>query len=291
MIYLFAALAIAKQMPNTSTITPAPVPSTTAVQTPLKLTVPLAPEPNKVVITVNGHQITAKEIFGYLWDWDAAQVGQALTVIELIRQEAVKQGVNVTQAEVEQQVTTEIQQLMARVPRGTSQDDALKMSRVTISRIELGSRAQLLLKKISDKSFNPNDFVRVQTLIIRAKTQDKTQEKAIADANMAKANEAYAALVKGDPWEKVFAAYATEAATQPNNGELGWVKAELDASKIGGFTKPVQTPNGIQIFKLENRGQNAVAGELDVAKARYQSTAQKEIVERLQKEAKITTSY
>jgi hypothetical protein len=271
---------------------------TLAIQKPVPTpsTVPALPPPTKVVISVNGHTITAKELEGYLWDWNASQVGQALITLELIRQEAAKTGVVVSESEVKDKVDLEAQMIAARGPKGIPVDEALRKVGVPRSRIELGIRAQLLMEGIAGKSFKGVDFDRVATIIVRPKTQSSDDMKTA----VSNADAAYAALQKGDDWGKVLTEYATDSQVVKNQGELGWVKidqfpdpakAELATLKSGGFTKPVITPNGIQIFKLETRGKDGTAAEMSSLKSQYLSSAERDIVARLQKNAKITTSF
>jgi parvulin-like peptidyl-prolyl isomerase len=254
------------------------------------------PVPTKVVVTVNGHPITAKEIQAYLWDWDAPQVGQVLTIFELIRQEAEKQGVVASPADVKQKVDAQITQMMASAQAKTSRAQFIKDRHVPVSQIVLGARAQILVDKIAEKSFKPADFVRVETIVVRAKSQAADD----LQAAITKGNAAYAALQKGDAWEKVLPAFASDPQTIQNNGEIGWIpvtefptpaRAELGTLKVGGYTKPVQTPNGIQIFKLEARGKDVTPAELEQVKQRYVHSAESDIVQKLRQNAKITDSY
>jgi parvulin-like peptidyl-prolyl isomerase len=257
---------------------------------------PATPDASKVVITVNGHPITAKEVQAYLWDWNAVQVGTALTTFEIIHQEAAKQGVSVTKDEIKKKIDSMLTDAMSRDPKKPTREQFIKDHQVHLSQAELGIKAQLELDKIAEKSFKAADFIRVATIVIRPKSPSADD----VQASITKGNAAYASLQKGDSWEKVLPAFASEPQSIQNNGELGWVllsefpaptRTEVGTLKIGGYSKPVQTPNGIQIFKLEARGKDVPATELDQVKARYVQSAEQEIVTKLKANAKITTSY
>lgn len=258
---------------------------------------PAPPAPDKVVITVNGHTILAKEVEGYLWEWNAAQVGQALTAFALISQEATKQGIVLKDADVRSKVNMEVQRILASAPKGSATtDEALKARGVARSRIEFGVRAQMLMEALAGKDFKAEDFVRVSTLIVRPKTESAVD----VQDSLSKANNAYTALEKGDLWDKVLSSYGTDPQAARNHGDLGWLKldqfpptsrAELVSLKVNGYTKPVQTPNGLQIFRLEARGKDATPQDLSEVKARLLATQERDIMDRLQKQAKITTAY
>jgi hypothetical protein len=257
---------------------------------------PALPAPNKVVVTVNGHPILAKEVEAYLWEWNAPQVGQLLTVLELLRQEAAKENVTVTPEEVQQKVNIQVEQLMAGAPKGAKTSDVLMARNMSPSRLNLMVRGQLTLEKLAAKQFKPTEFVRIATIIVHPKSAAAADQQEA----LTKVGAAYSALKKGDSWDTVLKAYATEPQSIQSNGELGWrsedqfpaaTRMELDTMKLNGFTKPIQTPTGYQIFRLETRGKDASPGELAEAKVQFVSQEERAIVQHLQQGAKIVNSY
>lgn len=257
---------------------------------------PTAPPPDKVVLTVNGQAIKAKELDAYLWDWKVDQVAQTIAVFTLITQECKKLGIVIDPAEVKRRVDMQVQQIVATAPKGTSVSAALKAKGASKSLIEFQNRAQLMLEKLASKDFKKENYYQVSTLVIRP----KSETAADLQAALTSATSAYTSLLKGDPWEKVISLNATEANNINGHGEIGWVpvdqfpksvQSDLSTLPIGGYTRPAQTNNGLQIFRLEAKGKDATPAQLTELRGRYLGSQERDLVGRLQKNAKIVTSY
>jgi parvulin-like peptidyl-prolyl isomerase len=270
------------------------LPAILALQVPL--TVPAPPSGDKPVITVNGHAILARDVAPYLWDWKASEVGQQLIVKELVEQEAAKRSVKITDAEINERVQQATAQLAARMPKGMNLEDFLKQQGYPGSLIVLQCRVGMLLEKLTQLDFKLDDYVMVSTIIIQPKDQTTTSLSTALKA----ANDASTALQKGDNWDKVVLQYASDQRAASNHGELGWrpvsefppeISKDIRTIKDNGYTQPVQTANGFQIFRVERHGAEATAGEMTELKGRYQTLLERSLLERLRKEAKITTAY
>jgi hypothetical protein len=257
---------------------------------------PALPAPDKVVIKVNDHAITAHDLEPYVWDWASYAVGQELINYEMIRQAAEKRGIKIADADVEQAVSNELQRDQTQFPKGMPVQEAMRRSGRTRSRLALQIRSSLLLQKMVMLDFDQAKFVRVSTIVIRPKTQSAADVQTALTA----AKTAYDALQRGMDWDKAIQQYATDQQAQLQHGEIGWVqiadfpevtRPELPSLKLMSYTNPVITSNGIQIFRLEARGKDATPGELSQLKATYQQRAAKPLLDKLRADAKIETAY
>src|SRR5580658_7475932 len=116
MTFLLAALILG-QAPA-QVITPAPPAPKALAPAPtvpaISLDPPKLPAPDAVVLTVNGHGFTAKELEAYLWDRFAAKVGDEFVNYELVKDEAAKQNVVVTDAEVSKKIHDGLQMFVSQ---------------------------------------------------------------------------------------------------------------------------------------------------------------------------------
>ena len=223
-------------------------------------------------------------------------MAQILASLAIVEQAAAQRGITVSDAELHTRMTTELQQIQPRVPKGQDLLKFLRDHAVPPSRIAISIRTQMLLEKLADIDFKPDKYVRVASLIIR----QKDETTAALSAALASANAAYAALNKGDAWDGVIQKYSTMENAAANHGERGWVAVsdmpkEIQNSaltvKLNGYLPPTQDQNGIEIFRVEARGKDATPAELVELKSRYLPAIGQAIMQQLQKNAKIEYSY
>ncbi len=259
-------------------------------------TAPSTTPDSKVVLTVNGHKYTGKEVADFAYAWNPSMAGQIMTIYQLVQDEAVKRGVKVTDAQVSQEVATQLQQFQASIPKGTSLEEALQQRGSTRFQLTHMSRIRLLLKGLTELDFKPDKYVKVAVLVIQPKSPSTDD----AQAAIKSANAAYDALQKGQSWDTVLSQYATEPRLSATHGEIGWAPLEqlppdaqtqIKTLKVNGFTKPLQSPSGWQIFRLEANGKDASTTDISEMKSRFLQNAPGELVNKLMKEAKITTAY
>lgn len=239
------------------------------------------PKPAAVVAKVNGDPIRAQDLESYLWDWRAFEAAQDLTSYQMVAAEARRQKVSVTDAEVQQELDKNLEQLRKELRPGQTLQGLLLERGFPKSRLYLRVKTERLLNKLVLKAFDPKPFVRVSTIVVRPLTERATD---VAQA-LQRADDAYNALKNGEPWGDVLARHTDDTPTLQNGGLLGWreirafpptVQQEMATLKPGGFTKPAQTANGIQIFRLEAVGAGATGAQLEELRNAYlQGTRQK----------------
>jgi peptidyl-prolyl cis-trans isomerase SurA len=171
-------------------------------------------------------------------------------------------------------------------------EEALAAQGLTPPRLKLLTRYNLLLDKVALKDFSPGMFVNVSTILIRPNTEQASD----VAAAIKKADEAYERLEKGEAWAAVLKSVASDPRMSQNDGSIGWrslmafpatVSEELKKLPVGKYTKPAQTPFGIQIFRIDAKGESLKGEELEGLKAQYLQGQRQAIVNRLQTEAKI----
>ncbi len=259
---------------------------------PQRPTTKPVPSKDKVVAVVDGFPIHASDIEAELWDWHGYEVMQEAIVNRIIDQKAVGAKLTATDAEIQAAYNAQLEQIKANVGASGDVDTALKERGGSRSRVWLGARREVLLAKLLGAQWQAKDFVSVSTLLVQ------TASAAASDvgAALAKANEAYSRLQKGDPWPTIFAKYNVNPKA-PNDGALGYVQIakfpevtqkELPTLKAGQFTKPVQTPYGFQLFRIEKFGKDASATDMANLKNQFVTAQKRTYLDGLIQSAKIT---
>jgi peptidyl-prolyl cis-trans isomerase SurA len=255
---------------------------------------PAAPAPDKTVLTVNGQAITAKQMEPFLWDWFSVRTGKALGLLVAVEQEAAKHKVTISEKEVDDAVQVDLKQLLTKAPPGQDSLKWLRDQGESLSTIQFTERLKLLITKLAALDFKTEDYVKVSTIVVRPKDETTTAVTAAGAA----ADAAMAALQHGDPWDAVVLKSTTDQRAAANHGELGWrpisefpseIKKDLTTIKLNGYTKPVQTPNGFQIFRVEARGKDAAPQEITELKERYLPQLSQNVLKQIQSTAKIET--
>ena len=251
-----------------------------------------APKPTAVVAKVDGVEIKASDVTDLLWQWRSQEAIADLISYQVIKNAAVKENVTATDAEVQKEVDLQLGQFTPQVLQGKTVDQYLLEQGFTVSRIWLRVKTELLLNKIAAKDFKPGEYIKVSTIVVRP---ESTSTKALTDAAK-KADLFFDMLQKGDAWEKVLNLSTTDLRTLETKGMVGWrridafpalVQEEFKGGKSGGITKPVQTQNGFQIFRIEAFGKDAKAGDLSEAELIHVSSNKAAVANRIRSAAKI----
>ncbi len=254
------------------------------------------PAPTKTLATVNGEPIIASDVEAFLWDWRGTEALQDVVSFRLIEQAAKRAQVTITPEETDAAVQKQLDQIKKNLPPGQTVDESLRNQGYPKSRLYLRVRSELLLDKIVLKDFKPAEFVKVATIIIRPASE---QTPALSAA-IKKADDAFAELQKGTPWDTVLAEYEKDQRTLAAHGLLGWkrvaafpqsIAAEMVKVKPGGYTEPAQTPNGIQIFRVDAHGPSATTSELNEMKNTFLSANGPAILNKIRGDAKIVKFY
>lgn len=250
------------------------------------------PKPAAVLAKVGNVTIRASDLEDYLWDWRAQEALQDLVSHQMIANEAKRLKVTVSDAVVQRELDRELAELKRQLPAGEPLEASIKGRGFPRSRLFLRIKSEQLLNSLVLRSFNPKLYVKVSTIIVRARSEQATD---LADA-LKRAGEAHTALKNGEPWSDVLSRHSQDASTLQTEGLLGWkelsafpptVREELASKLSGGITAPAQTPNGIQIFRLEAKGESATGSILTELKSAYLQATRPKYLEDLRKRSKI----
>ncbi len=258
--------------------------------------VPKAPRPDQALAKVNGVEIKASEIEDLLWEARGAEILTEFIYYRVAKQEADRLKIIVTDSEVNEAVAKELKSLKANFPEGTSDEDALAQGGQSAGRLRLATRTNLLLTKIAFADFDPKLYVRVSTIIVKPKSNSASDLSTAISA----CQSAYSRLQKGEKWETLVDELVEETQGRQARGYLGWrlisafpeeSQKEFLTIKDGGVTKPVQTSNGIQIFRIEGRGSSLKTGDLDQMKLELGEILRNNAVNKISKTLKVERLY
>ena len=255
-----------------------------------------APRPDQALAKVNGVEIKASEIEDLLWEARGAEILTEFIYYRVAKQEADRLKIIVTDSEVNEAVAKELKSLKANFPEGTSDEDALAQGGQSSGRLRLATRTNLLLTKIAFSDFDPKLYVRVSTIIVKPKSNSAAD---LSTAILA-CQSAYSRLQKGEKWETLVDELVEETQGRQARGYLGWrlisafpeeSQKEFLTIKDAGVTKPVQTSNGIQIFRIEGRGSSLKTGDLDQMKLELGEILRNNAVNKISKTLKVERLY
>lgn len=250
------------------------------------------PASGAVVARVNGFEIKREDVEALLWEWRGFDAIQDLISYQIVRGEAQKLRLDVSEKEVQDAMDAGLKQMAANLPPGKTVEIALLETGFTKSRLYLRYRTEALLNAIVARSFNPKSLVKVSTMVFRPANE---QSSALADA-IKKADDAYGRLQKGQTWDSVLGLITTDKEVLKSKGLLGWrdlgafpesIRKDLESLTAGGITKPAQTQYGIQIFRLEADYKSVKADELVEMRNTYINASKAPLLARLSKEATI----
>lgn len=255
-----------------------------------------APKPDQVVATVDGVPIKAADVNDLLWQWRGQEALADLISYQVIKNAAIKESVAVPDAEVQKVMDDQFAQITPQMTQGKPAEQYLLEQGFTRSRLWIRIKTELLLNQIAKKDFKAADYVKISTIVVRP---ESTATKALTDA-IKKADLFYDMLTKNEPWAKVLNLSSTDARTLESNGLVGWrridafpatVQEEMQSLKTGGVTKPVQTSNGIQIFRVEQFGKDAKGTDLSQAELTHIGATKNGVAARIRSAAKIEKNF
>lgn len=271
-----------------------------AVQTAaFQLSVPtLGKAPNGEVIVgkVNGIAIKAKDIEDLLWDVRGEEILNDIMFYQVAKMEADKLGVVVTNMEVEQEVARQKDLMRPGLAPNQTIDDALALAGQTPSRMFLAAKSSLYFTKIALQDFDAKAFVRVSTIVVHPRSDNASDIAATIQV----VQKAYDRIKAGEPWDKLVNELVTDQEGKQQLGLLGWreltafpdvAKSQLIALKKGDITQPVQTKNGIQIFRIEAKGDGATKAELEQMRVELTELLKFQATQKIKKTLKIEKLY
>jgi len=257
------------------------------------------PAGNTVVATVNGEPIRADELIQVCYDWFAATAVEELILERIIEQEARKQGISVSNAEVEARYKQQLQNAESQVPPGMSLDDFLKRNQFPPSRLFARIRSQMLAEKLVERQVNLDDFVEYSQIVIRIQGNTPEQQEENTPAAEAKAREAYQKIQEGLDFAEAVKEYSEDVFSKDRGGKMNWqnmnfivpdLRQKLQAMKPGEISEPFKMMGGYYIIRKERTGSQASPEEQQELREQAVRLQIGEYVRQLQAKAKITNT-
>ncbi|MCS7301583.1 MAG: peptidylprolyl isomerase [Fimbriimonadales bacterium] len=257
------------------------------------------PAGDTIVATVNGEPIRASELLQYTYDWFAASAVEDMILVRIIEQEARKEGVSVSDADVESRVKQQLQNAEAQVPPGMSLDDFLKRNQFSRSRLYMRVRAQMLAEKLVERNIALDDFVEYSQIVIRIQGNTPEQQEENAPAAEAKAREAYEKIQQGLDFAEAVKEYSEDPFSKDRGGKLNWqnrtfltaeLREKLDMLQPGQVSEPFRGMGGWMIVRKERTGSMASPEEQKDLREQAIRIQLGDYVRQLQSKAKITNT-
>ena len=251
-----------------------------------------APTADTIIGKVNGVSIKAKDVEDLLWEVRGEEILNDIMFYQVAKMEADKLGIIVTDVEVEQEVARQKDLMKQGLASGQTLEDALAQAGQTKSRLFLVAKSSLYFTKIALQDFDAKAFVRVSTIVVHP----RSESAADIAATIQVVQKAYDRLKAGEPWERLVDELVVDQQGKQLRGLLGWreltafpdeAKKQLIALKKGDVTQPVQTKNGIQIFRIEAKGEGATKEELEQMRGELTELLKFQATQKIKKTLKI----
>jgi foldase protein PrsA len=268
-------------------------------QTPPQYRPAPLPAPDTVVATVNGEPIRAGELIQASYEWFAATAIEELILERVIEQEARKQGVSISNAEVEARYKQQLQNAEAQVPPGMSLDDFLKRNQFPPSRLFARIRSQMLVEKLVERQVNLDEFVEYSQIVIRIQGNTPEQQEENTPAAEAKAQEAYQKIKEGLDFAEAVKEYSEDPFSKDRGGKMNWqnlnfivpdLRQKLQAMQPGEISEPFKMMGSYMIIRKERTGSQASPEEQQELREQAVRLQIGEYVRQLQSKAKITNT-
>ena len=251
-----------------------------------------APSRDTPIAKVDGVVVKASEVEDLLWEWRGREALADIISYKMIKAAADKAKVSVTDEDVDNAMAEQMTQLTPNVTGGKKPEDYLLDQGFTKSRLFLRVKTDLLLNQLAAVGFKADEYVKISTIIVKP---DSISSSSLTAA-IRKADLFYEKLTKGDSWESVLALSTTDERTLKAKGIVGWrrmdafpkeVRDLFPTLKTGGYTKPVQTQNGIQIFKIDMWGKDATGDDREEAREIHAQSNKSQILQKIRDEVKV----
>ena len=249
---------------------------------------------SEVVATVNGEKITKQELYDAFVANGGASILEQLISERLIAQEAAKLGIEVTDAEVQQEIDRLIEENyygmkeyyeQALAQYGITEEllkdnirTDLQLSAIVRSKIEVSEAEVEEYFRENQDDFNIPEEIDVRHILI------ETEEEAEEVLALLRAGEDFAELAKEhsqDPGS------ADEGGALGFNGRGSFVKEFEDAAfalPVGEYSEPVKTEHGYHIIEVLERKEAKEVEFADVKEQVKEALIEEKVRERLQEE-------
>ncbi|MGO4500858.1 peptidylprolyl isomerase [Paenibacillus sp. 2RAB27] len=212
----------------------------------------------KAVAKVNGVEISTTKLYNALVASGGAQTLDSMITEELISQESKKAGIQITDADV----TNEIQTIKATYGSEDEFNQALANYGMTLDDLKKNMQSQVTLKKILEPQVTVTDdeikkYYDENLESLKVPAQVKASH--ISVATEAEANAIIAKLKSGGDFATLAKESSTDAATKDKGGDLGYIsagqgdpvfEAAAFALETGGLSSAVQTATGYDVIKV-----------------------------------------
>ncbi|MGI6659473.1 MAG: peptidylprolyl isomerase [Dethiobacteraceae bacterium] len=249
---------------------------------------------SEVVATVNGEKITKQELYDAFVANGGASILEQLISERLIAQEAAKLGIEVTDAEVQQEIDRLIEENyygmkeyyeQALAQYGITEEllkdnirTDLQLSAIVRSKIEVSEAEVEEYFRENQDDFNIPEEIDVRHILV------ETEEEAEEVLALLRAGEDFAELAKEhsqDPGS------ADKGGALGFNGRGSFVKEFEDAAfalPVGEYSEPVKTEHGYHIIEVLERKEAKEVEFADVKEQVKEALIEEKVRERLQEE-------
>ena len=249
---------------------------------------------SEVVATVNGEKITKQELYDAFVANGGASILEQLISERLIAQEAAKLGIEVTDAEVQQEIDRLIEENyygmkeyyeQALAQYGITEEllkdnirTDLQLSAIVRSKIEVSEAEVEEYFRENQDDFNIPEEIDVRHILVA------TEEEAEEVLALLRAGEDFAELAKEhshDPGS------ADKGGALGFNGRGSFVKEFEDAAfalPVGEYSEPVKTEHGYHIIEVLERKEAKEVEFADVKEQVKEALIEEKVRERLQEE-------
>lgn len=255
-----------------------------------------APTADTILAKVNGVEVRGKDVEDLLWDVRGEEILNDILYYQIAKMEAEKLGIVVTNEEVDQQVARQMDVAKRDLPQGQTLEVALAQAGQTPRRLYLLAKSSLYISKIAMHDFDPKGYVRISTIIVHPRSES-VEDITATTLVLKKAKDRLAA---GEPWERLVNELVVDQEGKRQNGFLGWremsafpddAKVQLTALKKGAITDPIKTKHGIQIFRIEAKGDGATKEELEQMRVELSETLTGLATQKIRKTLKLERLY
>lgn len=218
---------------------------------------------NDEVASVNGKEISKDELYAEMLKSSGTETLDLMISDEIIRQETEKEGIQVTDKEIAEEMAVYekqyggAEQLKAALAESGMTIDGLKEEVQTYVKIEklIGPNIE-----ITDEQMKAYFEENKDTLGQSA----KVEASHILTATKEEADEVKAKLADGEDFAEVAKEHSTDTATAKNGGQLGTFGAgemapEFEeaafAMEVGGMSEPVKTEFGFHIIQVTDKSE------------------------------------
>ncbi|HUS07013.1 MAG TPA: peptidylprolyl isomerase [Bryobacteraceae bacterium] len=288
-----APKAAAPARPAGSASRPAPKPADSAQPKPaVKVTMPVNPSAEKVVLTIGDEKVTAAEFENFMqilpeqYRVQKRQVAEQMVRVKLLADEARKRGLDkdkMVQARIKFQIDNMLAgALFADIQGGAKTDDAA-------------------VKKYYDEHQKEYESVAARHILVKFKgspvPQREGKKELTEEEALVKAQELRKRIAAGEDFAKLAKEESDDTGSGANGGELGglfkrgsMVPAFEQAAfslPVGQVSEPIKTQFGYHLIKVEKKeSKNFEEARPDIEKSLKPDVA-KQVVEDIRKQAKV----